>query len=154
MDDWVNIDNDVIFIKPRQKWIRSEYTPSHKCYVSCLIINVCSSGRRSTLDIEVRSYVHLKIGAWCIGMLVRVSYTAYHTPSSVPRIFITYIMIYTYMLLIAWVPRMTTPEHCYTVTDCFVTLCFCPKVSAAHIVVNKSILKQTFKTWHNETHDA
>jgi len=31
-------------------------------------------------------------------MLVRVSYTAYHTLSSVPRLFITYIMIYTYML--------------------------------------------------------
>ena len=27
-------------------------------------------------------------------------------------------------------------EHCYAITDCFVTLCFCPKVSAAHIVVN------------------
>ena len=136
MDDWVNIENDVIFIKLRQHLIRSEYKPSHKCYVSCLIINVFSRGRRSTLNIEVRSYVHLKTGAWCIGMLVRVSYTAYHTPSSVPRLFKTYIMIYTYMLWIAWVSRMTTPEHCYTISDRFVTLCFCPKVSAAHIVVN------------------
>jgi len=36
-----------------------EYTPYRKCYVSCLIINVFSSDRRSTINIKVRSYFHI-----------------------------------------------------------------------------------------------